>query len=110
MHLKRPVDYFYGVPHSEPLSLPQMYFLIETSWTCYILTPSDVGTLSDLDVQVMLREMPSIAIHDFRHSDEGERETQRKARAELLSKDMAQPFDLSKSVLDRQISTDTVDG
>eukprot|EP00435_Cladocopium_sp_Y103_P012490 s4353_g3.t1 len=43
-------------------------------------------------------QVPSIWIHDFRHLDEGAGEAQ-KARAELLSKDMAQPFDLSKSPL-----------
>ena len=76
----------------------------------FFLTSSDVGILSDLDVQVILREVPSIAIHDFRHLEGKEREAQRKAREELLSKDMAQPFDLSKSVLDRQISTDIDSG
>ena len=45
-----------------------------------------------------------MAIHDLRHLEGPGREALSKHAAELLSKDMAQPFDLSKSVLDRQIS------
>ena len=52
----------------------------------------------------VLREVPSMAIHDLRHLEGPGREALSKHAAELLSKDMAQPFDLSKSVLDRQIS------